>query len=156
MAEPRNHAIAVELRRIAAVLDRQHANRFRIRAYLRAADAIARLPEDVAALAERGELTAIKGIGADLAKRIEAYCAHGTMDYSPAAEPLPPEIADWASLPGLTNPILRYLHDKLQIRTLDDLEALVRSRLLRTLPEFTTADEDILDGIARLRARSET
>jgi DNA polymerase (family X) len=69
---------------------------------------------------------------------------------------LPADIATWASLPGLSRPILRYLHDRLQIRTLDDLEALVRSRLLRTLPGVTAADEDILEGIARLRACSGT
>jgi len=67
---------------------------------------------------------------------------------------LPAGIETWASLPGLSRPILRYLHDRLQIRTLDDLETLVRSRLLRTLPGVTADDEDILEGIARLRACS--
>ena len=155
MAQPRNYAIALELRRIAAELDRQHANPFRIRAYLRAADAIARLPEDAAAVAKRGELTRIKGIGADLAKKIVSYCEHGTMDGNPT-EPLPSAIADWASLPGLSAPLLHYLHNRLQIHTLDDLEALVRSRLLRTLPHVTAPDDEILEAIARLRTRSET
>jgi len=153
MAESRNHAIAGELRRMAAELDRQQANPFRIRAYRRAADAISRLTEDAAAVARRGELIQIKGIGADLAKRIEAYCAHGTMNAGAEEELLPAAIAEWASLPGVTISILRYLHDRLQIRTLDDLEALVRSRFLRTLPDVTAADEEILEEIYRLRAR---
>jgi DNA polymerase (family 10) len=154
MAESRNLAIVWELRRLAAELDRQQANPFRIRAYRRAADAIARLPEDAAAVARRGELIRIKGIGADLAKRIEAYCERGTMSTGAEGEELlPAAIANWASLPGFTTSILRYLHDRLQIRTLDDLEALVRSRFLRTLPDITAADEAILEEISRLRAR---
>jgi DNA polymerase (family 10) len=157
VAESRNHAIAWELRRVAAELGRQQANPFRIRAYLRAADAISRLPEDAAAVARRGELVRIKGIGADLAKRIEAYCEGGPMDGGEGeAALLPSAIADWASLPGFTPSILRYVHDRLHIRTLDDLEALVRSRFLRTLPDVTANDEEILEAIARLRARPET
>jgi DNA polymerase (family 10) len=152
MAEPRNHAIALELRRIATELDRGHANPFRIRAYLHAADAIAHLPEDAAAVARRGELTKIKGIGADLAKRIEDFCEHGRTEADTEKAMLPTVIADWTSLPGLSGSIVQYLHDRLQIRTLNDLEALVRSRFLRTLPGITAADEEILEGIARLRS----
>lgn len=153
MAETRNHAIASELRRIAAELDREHANPFRIRAYLRAANAIANLAEDAAVVARRGELTKIKGIGADLGKKIQDFCENGRMDAgTEQPAPLPPIIADWTSLPGLTEPILHYLYNRLHIRTLNDLEALVRSRLLRTLPGVTAADEEILDGIARLRS----
>ena len=157
MGQPSNHAIASELRRIANELDSLQANPFRIRAYLRAADAIAVLPEDAADVARRGELIRIKGIGSDLAQRITAYCEYGRMDLEMTPEALlPADIMTWDSLPGLSRPILRYLHDRLQIRTLDDLEALVRSRLLRTLPGVTAADEDILEGIARLRACSGT
>ncbi|HEY3196808.1 MAG TPA: helix-hairpin-helix domain-containing protein [Nitrospirales bacterium] len=156
MAESRNHAIAWELRRLAAELDRKEANPFRVRAYRRAADAISSLPEDAAAVARRGELRRIKGIGPDLAKRIEAYCERGSMNTGTEGEDLlPAAIAGWASLPGFSTSILRYLHDRLQIRTLDDLEALVRSRFLRTLPDVTAADDEILEEISRLRARLE-
>ena len=155
MAQPSNHAIASELRRMANELDRVQANPFRIRAYLRAAEAIAVLPEEAAVVARRGELIRIKGIGSDLAQRITAYCEYGKMDLAISPDSiLPAAIVSWASLPGLSRPILRYLHNRLQIRTLDDLEALVRSRLLRTLPGVTAADEDILEGIARLRGCS--
>jgi len=107
-------------------------------------------------LARRGELIKIKGIGADLAQRISAYCEYGRMDLETMKDTfLPAEIVMWGTLPGLNAPVLRYLHDRLQIRTLDDLERLVRSRLLRTLPGVSATDDDILAGIAHLRARSE-
>ena len=55
---------------MANELDRLQANPFRIRAYLRAAEAIAVLPEEAVVVARRGELIRIKGIGSDLARRI--------------------------------------------------------------------------------------
>jgi DNA polymerase (family X) len=151
MAESRNQAIATEFRRIAAELERQDANPFRIRAYRRAANVIARLPEDAATVAHRGELIRIKGIGTELAKKIEHYCEHGRMEST--EEPVAPEISAWTALPGLNASVVRYLYERLQIKTLDDLETLVRSRFVRTLPDVTATDEEILAGIEQLRAR---
>jgi DNA polymerase/3'-5' exonuclease PolX len=61
MGQPSNQAIASELRRMANELDRLQANPFRIRAYLRAAEAIALLPEEAAVVARRGELIRDQG-----------------------------------------------------------------------------------------------
>jgi len=131
-------------------LERQQANLFRVRAYRRAADVIAELPEDAAAVARRGDLIRIKGIGAELARKIETYCEYGRMDATDTEE-VPATVAGWVTLPGLNASVVRYLYDHLRIRTLDDLEALVRSRFLRTLPGVMAPDEDILEGIRRLR-----
>jgi DNA polymerase (family 10) len=147
----RNQAIAAEFRRIAAELERQQANPFRIRAYRRAADVVSRLAEDAKAIARRGELIRIKGIGTDLAKKIEQYCDQGHMETSP--QEMPSDVTAWMSLPGFNESVVRYLYQRLHMQTLNDLEALVRSRFLRTLPDITATDEDILEGIARLRTR---
>jgi DNA polymerase (family X) len=165
MAGRCNEAIAAEFRRIARDLERQQANLFRVRAYRRAADVIAELPEDAAAIARRGDLIRIKGIGAELARKIETYCEYGRMDATDteegkgrvlarpgwAGDEVPSTVADWTTLPGLNASLVRYLYNHLRIRTLDDLEALVRSRFLRTLPGVMATDEDILEGIRRLR-----
>ena len=63
MSASQNDMIAAEFLRIAAELDDEGANPYRIRAYRRAAGIIARLMEDAGALALRGELTKISGIG---------------------------------------------------------------------------------------------
>src|SRR6266542_2948304 len=129
MPAARNEMIAAEFLRIAAELDDQGANPFRIRAYRRAAGVIARLVEDAGTLALRGELTKINGIGEDLAGKVAAFCQHGRIEAGPM-EPgqLPPEVAAWATLPGLNSAIVRHLYQRLRIRTLDDLETLTRSR----------------------------
>lgn len=153
MVPPRNQTIAGELRRVAAELENRQANPFRVRAYRRAARLIERLTEDAGELASRGELIHMKGIGKDLAQKIALFCETGRIDASPQpADEVPPELASWLTLPGFSPSLVRHLSERLGIRTLDDLETLVRSRLLRTLPGMTARDEEILDGIARLRA----
>ena len=153
MPPPRNQTIAGELRRIAAELENQQANPFRVRAYRQAARLIERLTEDAGELARRGELIKIKGIGKDLAQKISLFCETGRIDAGPSPpEEIPPELTPWLTLPDFSPSLVRHLSERLGIRTLDDLETLVRSRLLRTLPGMTARDEEILEGIARLRA----
>jgi DNA polymerase (family 10) len=153
MVPARNQALAGELRRVAAELEGQQANPFRVRAYRQAARLIERLTEDAGELARRGELIHMKGIGKDLAQKIVLFCETGRIDAGPSPpDEVPPELAPWLALPGFSPSLIRHLSERLAIRTLDDLEALVRSRLLRTLPGMTVRDEEILDGIARLRA----
>ena len=153
MVPPRNQTIAGELRRIAAELENRQANPFRVLAYRQAARLIERLTEDAGELARRGELIKMKGIGKDLAQKVALFCETGRIDAGPSPpEEIPPELAPWLALPGFNPSLVRQLSDRLGIRTLDDLEALVRSRMLRTLPGMTARDEEILDGITRLRA----
>jgi DNA polymerase (family 10) len=153
MIPSRNHALAGELRRIADELETLQANPFRVRAYRQAARLIERLTEDAGEMARRGELIKMKGIGKDLARKIALFCETGRIDAGPSPpEEIPPELAPWLALPGFNPSLVRHLSERLGIRTLDDLEALVRSRLLRTLPGMTARDEEVLDGIARLRA----
>ncbi len=153
MVPPRNDLIAGELRRVADELEQQQANPFRVRAYRRAAHLIEHLTEDAGELAHRGELIALKGIGKDLARKITLLCETGRIEAtSLPLEEIPPELAPWLALPGFSPSLVRHLSERLHIRTLDDLDTLVRSRLLRTLPGMTARDEEILDGIAQLRA----
>lgn len=152
MIPARNQAIAGEFLRIAENLERRQANPYRIAAYRRAARLIQHLTEDAGDLARRGALIKMKGIGRDLAQKVATFCETGRMEADPAdVSPLSPEVVAWLTLPGFTPALARHLSERLCIRTLDDLEALVRSRLLRTLPEVTATDEQILEGIARLR-----
>ena len=51
----RNEAITARLREAAQLLERQKTNPFRVRAFRRAADTIARLPEDVGELNPSGK-----------------------------------------------------------------------------------------------------
>ena len=68
--------------------------------------------------------------------------------------PLPEQVRDWARLPGLSDSLVAYLYNRLNIATLTDLEKLVRSHLLRTLPGFSGSDEALLQAIETLRLES--
>jgi DNA polymerase (family 10) len=155
MVPPRNQAIAAEFLRIADDLEDRGTNPYRIRAYRQAALLIGRLTEDAEDMARRGDLIKIKGIGKDLAQKVTQFCETGRIEASTAdTEAVPADVAAWVTLPGFTPTLVRYLAERLMIRTLDDLEALVRSRLFRTLPEITATDDQLLEGITRLRAGS--
>jgi len=148
----RNRQVADLFHAFADTLAAENANPHRVRAYRRAAVTLLSLTEDVAAVARRGELQSLPGIGRDLSAKIEEFLATGTiLSQSAPAVPLPPEVAAWAKLPGLSESLVQYLYGGLGIRTLDDLETLVRSHLLRTLPGATITEPSLLAAIKALR-----
>ena len=150
--DERNRQLAELFQSLADSLTDQNANPHRIRAYRRAATSIRSLHEDIAAIAQRGELQAIPGIGRELSAKIEEFLGTGTVHTQKAAgTPLPPEIAEWASLPGLSESLVQHLYGRLGIRTLDDLETLVRSHMLRTLPGASVNEETLLAAIKTMR-----
>lgn len=143
-----NKALAQIFTSMADLLATQQANPHRVRAYRRAAESLVELEEDISAWAERGALQEIPGIGKDLSARIQEFLKTGKIHaYEELKTPLPSEIADWATLPGLSDNVVQHLYTRLGISTLDDLESLVRSHLLRTLPGVTASDEELLAAI---------
>lgn len=150
-----NRQLATIFRSMADLLAAQRANPYRVRAYRLAADSLLALDEDVASLAEAKKLEDIDGIGADLAKKIEEFLATGTIRaYDELKTPLPAEVQDWATLPGLSDSLVTYLYFRLGIRTLADLDQLVRSHLIRTLPNFSGSEEQLLHAVRQRRQNS--
>ena len=143
-----NRSLAELFRAMAELLAIRRANPHRTRAYRRAAESLSALQEDVSAVAARGALQRIPGIGRDLSGKIQEFLKTGTVQaYEELKISLPPEVASWTALPGLSDTVVQHLYFRLGIRTLADLETLVRSRLLRTLPGVTASDEDLLTAI---------
>ncbi|NGZ59744.1 MAG: histidinol-phosphatase [Nitrospira sp. LK265] len=143
-----NQRLATIFRSMADLLSSQRANPYRVKAYRRAAEALLAIDEDVATLAERQELQDIDGIGADLAKKIEEFLETGTIRaYEELKTPLPLEVRNWATLPGLSESLVAYLYFRLGIRTLPDLDQLIRSHLMRTLPSFSGSEEHLLQAV---------
>jgi DNA polymerase (family 10) len=129
---------------------RQAANPHRIRAYRRAAATLAALPEDIRAVAARGELQQLSGIGRELSAKIAEFLDTGVIRaYEVLKGPLPQEIRRWCELPGFSEALVQRLYHRLGIHTLQDLEALVRSHLLRTLPGVTISEDAVLEAIRR-------
>lgn len=150
-----NQQLAALFRSIAQLLAAQRANPYRVRAYRRGADALLALDEDVAEVARRHALEDIDGIGSDLSEKIEEYLRTGKiLTLETLRMPLPEHVKGWARLPGLSESLVAYLYSRLNIATLADLEKLVRSHMLRTVPGFSGSEETLLEAIEKLRRRS--
>jgi DNA polymerase (family 10) len=151
MAHTNNRKIAELFRSMADLLATQRANPYRVRAYRHAADSLLALEEDVAAVAQRQGLEELEGIGKDLAGKIREFLETGTIRaYEELKTPLPPEVKDWAKLPGLSDSLVTYLYFRLGIRTVADLRQLIESHLLRTLPGFSGSEAALLEAVQKL------
>ena len=150
-----NQQLASLFRSIAELLAAQRANPYRVRAYRRGADALLALGEDVADVAHRHALQEIDGIGTDLSEKIEEFLRTGKIVALETLQmSLPEHVKGWARLPGFSDSLVAYLYSRLSIATLTDLEKLVRSHMLKTLPGFSGSEETLLQAIAELRRRS--
>jgi DNA polymerase (family 10) len=133
---------------MAERLSAQRANLYRVRAYRKAADTIEALEEDLADVAARQTLEDIDGIGRDLADKIEEFLRTGAIQaYETLRTPLPEAVKAWTQFPGLSESLVAYLYTRLCITTLTDLERLVRSHMLRTVPGFSGSEEKLLEAI---------
>ncbi len=144
----RNRVLATLFQSMATLLDIRRENPHRIKAYRRAAQTLLRLDDDVAVAAQQGTLQELPGIGRDLAAKIEEFLKTGTIQaYEVLKTPLPPDVVAWTHLPGFSDTLVQHLYFKLGIRTLPDLETLVRSHLLRTLPGVNVSEDELLAAI---------
>jgi DNA polymerase (family 10) len=156
MVTPQNNRqIAALFRSIAELLAAQRANPYRVRAYRRGADSLLALDEDVAEVARRKALEDLDGIGKDLSEKIEEFLRTGKIQTLESLKtPLPDQVRAWARLPGLSESLVTYLYNRLNIATLSDLEQLVRSHMLRTVPGFSGSEDDLLRAITDLRRQT--
>jgi len=99
---------------IADLLEIKQESLFRINAYRKGARALESLSEDVAAIAERGELRKISGIGASLAEKIEEYLRTGAVAYHTELQAeLPRGLADLMTIPEVGPKTARLLFERL-------------------------------------------
>jgi hypothetical protein len=134
-----NQSIAERLDEIAAVLNAQRANPYRIAAYRRAAAELRRLPVSVSTLLDAegiAGLDRLPHIGPSLARTIRDIVVHG---FSPMLERLrgaTDPIRVFASLPGIGGRLAIRLHDELGLETLQQLEAAAHDCRLETIAGF--------------------
>ena len=132
-----NGAIATRLREAAQLLQRQKANPFRVRAFRRAADTIAGLPEDVGELVTRGgpeALRALPGIGPGIAAAVHEILATGRWGLLERLRgTLDPEQL-FRSVPGVGRVLARRIHNALQVDSLEALESAAHDGRLASVP----------------------
>jgi DNA polymerase (family X) len=120
-----NAAIARRLGEVAALLQEQGANPFRIRAYQNASAAIETLPIPVNQLYEDEGLAGLEripGIGPAIARAIQAQLTYGRMPMLDRLRGESDPIELLTSIPGIGTSLALRLHDDLGITTLEELE----------------------------------
>lgn len=121
-----NQDIAGRLEEVARILAAQDANRFRVQAYVHAAEVLRTLPEPVAAIFEREGLVGLEnipGVGATIAHAIRDILLHGRLAMLDRLRGEADPIKLISSVPGIGKETAWKLHDQLGIDTLEELEA---------------------------------
>ncbi|HSB81664.1 MAG TPA: DNA polymerase/3'-5' exonuclease PolX [Candidatus Methylomirabilis sp.] len=134
---------------IADFLEIKGENPFRVRAYRRAAQAVEGLPEDIAAIAERGALLTIPGIGKDLAAKIQEYLDSARVEYlEDLRREIPAGVIDLMRIHGVGPKTAKLLYEQVGVDSVEKLEALALAHKLAGLPGIKAkTEENILKGI---------
>jgi DNA polymerase (family 10) len=149
--------ISSVLEEMGTLLELQGANPFKSRAFHNAARALEGLTGDIRELADSGELLKVKGIGTSIAAIIKDLATKGrSKEYAELRKGIPDGVLDMLRIQGLGPKKVKILHDKLKLKTLDQLEKAARADKLATLEGFgQKTQENILEGIQALRSRSD-
>ena len=137
-----NTEIARVLREIADLLEIQNANPFRVRAYRNAARTVEEHPDSVAAIAARDPkgLTAISGVGKDLAVTIAEIAKDGTAKaLRDLRAEAPAGALEMRSVPNVGPKRARILAERLGIRTREALLEAARAGRLADEPGLGAA-----------------
>jgi DNA polymerase (family 10) len=126
-----NEDIAAAFDEMADLLAIQGENRFRIRAYRRAAQVVRSLARELADMGGAEAFDALPGIGADLAGKIAELLETGNIRaLEKLRKQVPKGLRELLALPGLGRVRVRALHTGLKVRGIEDLRrALAEGRL---------------------------
>jgi len=127
-------------------------DRFRPRAYERAARLIEDMEEDLNDIYKKGgtkALIQIQGIGQGLADHIEEYVKTGKIKiFEKLKKEAPLDLESFSAVEGVGPKMLMALYKNLKIKNLKDLEKAARQGKVRTLPRFgEKTEENILRSI---------
>jgi DNA polymerase (family 10) len=149
--------IAAALREIGQLLAVKGENRFKVRAYERAARALEALNMDLEKVIKERRLTDISGIGPALAGVIEEIYRTGeSSGLERLRAELPPGASELSAVPGLSLPKLIALHDALGIKTVSELKSACEKGLVRGVKGFGERSESkILKAIEQMEKRVE-
>jgi DNA polymerase (family 10) len=151
-----NRYVAERLASMGRLLDIVGDDRYRIRAYERAARQIERLSIPVAELNEEG-LARIPGIGVRIAGQIRETAATGSFgELEDLRATIPGSVIELLGVPGLGPRTLHTLWKKFGVLTVDDLERALKGHRLRALQGFGAKKEEAIGrGIRQFRQRSD-
>jgi DNA polymerase (family 10) len=149
----KNLEVARLFEEMGKLLEIKGENLFRVRAYERAAQNLETLAEDVAAVAARGELGKIPGVGKGLATHISEYLASGAIaELDGLRKEVPPGLLSLLEVRGLGPKTARLLYDRLGVDSLEKLEQVTVSGEILEVPGIREKTrENILKGLRTRR-----
>ncbi len=134
-----NNEIAERLEEVAAILEEQRANPFRVGAYRRAAATVrhcARPMSDIVAREGIEGLRELPGIGESLSRSIHQLVTSGRLPMLDRLRGEGDPVALLASVPGIGRRLAERLHAELAIDSLEELEAAAHDGRLREIAGF--------------------
>jgi len=152
-----NLDVAQAFYEIADLLELKGGDAFKVRAYRKAGQAVELLPDEIAAVAREGRLTAIAGVGRATAEKVKELLATGQIEYlEELRRAVPPGVRDLTRVPGLGARTAEVLYARLGIDSLDRLELAARRGELRDLPGMGARKEAaILQSLEKMKRLSE-
>jgi DNA polymerase (family 10) len=150
-----NSRVAGILAEIADLLDIKGESSYKVGAYRRAADSVARCPVEVAAAYRGGEPPELRGVGDTLSERIAELSTTGHLRYhEDLREEVPPSLMDFLAIPGVGSRTAGEVWRTLGIATLPELEVAAREGHLRQIRGISAKTEArIVEGIGELQRR---
>lgn len=161
----KNQSVADVMDCIADLLELKDENAFKIRAYRRAAQAIANFPMDLESLAWQDRLRDIPGVGEAIEEKIRELLRTGRLEYfEQLKQDFPPKLRDLMDVPGVGPKTAVRLWQELGIEDVEALEQAAEDgriaslkglgekraqALLRSLRELKTKDRRIPLGVAQ-------
>jgi DNA polymerase (family 10) len=144
------------LETISRLLELKGENPFKIRAYTNAARALETFSGNFEQRVQENTLIELDGIGDAIAKKISEYVTTGQLEYFEKLQAeFPPTIFELFELTGLAGKKVKALYERLNVRTIADLEAACLDGRVAELPGFgEKTAANLLRAIEQRRKRS--
>lgn len=131
----KNKDVADILERMGTLLEIKGEIVFKTRAYYKAAETIANLPEDIETVRKEDRLTEIPGIGKALAEKIAQYLDTGRMKaYEELTRDVPEGLLEVVHIPSIGPKKAKLFFDHLKVKSAADLRKAVEAGKLAGLP----------------------
>ncbi|MGY5875264.1 MAG: DNA polymerase/3'-5' exonuclease PolX [Candidatus Thorarchaeota archaeon] len=150
----KNQQVAQALKEVAILIQIEGEDKFKPRAYLRAVRSVTSLGEDIEAVARRGELLKIPGVGKAIAEKIEKFLETGTFPLlERMRKKIPVKVMEIEAIPGVGPKTIKLVYDHLGVVDLDSLEKAAETGKLADLPGMGKKTQDqIVEGIKLVRS----
>lgn len=153
-----NERAAQAFTEIGEYLELAGGDKFKVRAYVKAASVLRQLEADLQELSDAGQLQKIPGVGKAIAEKIEHFVNQGTI---PMLEELraqiPPGLVAVSGIPGLGPKKTSQLNQELGIGDLSDLREALSAGKVAELKGFTAkSQQKLLGEVEKLLSRTPT